>query len=67
MWPRKKPLPSTDIGEAREMRQEASAELAELRQQAPQVERLSRRLVARRKQNHFGDEITVTFTPRSAG
>lgn len=67
MWPRKKPLPASDIHEAKSLRQEASAELAELREQAPQVERLTRRLVARRKQNHFGDEIQITFTPRSAG
>lgn len=67
MWPRKKALPTTDIGQAQEMREEASAELAELRRQAPHVERLSKRLIERRKQNHFGDEIQLTFTPRSTG
>lgn len=40
-------------------------ELAEVEKQGEEVEKLSKYLAARRKKNHFGDALTISFTPRS--
>lgn len=53
-----------DTGEAKVIRQEAQREMAELQRQAAFVERVTRALVERRKQNHFGEDIEITFRPR---
>jgi hypothetical protein len=64
MWWRKRPVEAADVEEARVVRAEATAELAQVKKQAPYVSRLSARLIERRAMNHFGDDITITFTPR---
>jgi hypothetical protein len=68
MWGRK---PKTepidipdDVGEAREMREQASVDHRELSSQAPAVSRLTGYLLERRALNHFGDSIQITFTRR---
>lgn len=53
-----------DIDEARRLRDEASAALQSAEAQAPRVIRLTDRIIERRKKNHFGDELQITFTPR---
>jgi hypothetical protein len=78
-WPRKKrrgadvavtaeqvesALEETDVTEARQMRSDATRELAYLRMQSGTVIRIAEKLVQRREENHFGDEIQITFTPR---
>lgn len=73
-WKSKKSKPSVttadlpvipdDIAEARQLRQEARAELGELRAQAPLVQNLAKALVDRKALNHFGDDITITFVRR---
>ena len=53
-----------DTGQARAIRAEAQRELAELRAQQDEVESIARRLERRRKQNHFGRDLSVTFRPK---
>lgn len=53
-----------DTGEAKVIRQEAQREMAELQRQAAFVERVTQALIERRKQNHFGEDIEITFRPR---
>jgi hypothetical protein len=53
-----------DIDEARAIRAGADANLAKIQSQAPYVARLTARLIQRRAENHFGDSITVTFSPK---
>lgn len=53
-----------DIDEARALRDEAKATLSQVKTQAPYVARLTARLIQRRAENHFGDSITVTFSPK---
>lgn len=57
-------LDRSDVKQAREMRAEATGDMEALQAQAPLVTRLAELLVERRKLNHFGEELTVTFTPR---
>ena len=57
------PVPG-DIDEARAIRAGADADLTKLQSQAPYVARLTARLIQRRAENHFGDSITVTFSPK---
>lgn len=80
MWPRSKrprheqptdeqveqALEQSDVHEARRMRSEASWELRLLRDQKPGVAALADMLGERRKQNHFGRDIEVTYTRRHA-
>ena len=40
-------------------------ELAVVEKQGEEVEKVSKWLATRRKQNHFGDALTISFTPRS--
>jgi hypothetical protein len=53
-----------DLDEAKEIRREASREIAELQAQAPFVKSMTQNLLARRAANHFGDSIQVTFVRR---
>ncbi len=66
MWGKKKQEPARpdvvdDIAEARAMREEAEAELIELKRQAPLVRSLTQSLNRRGLRNHFGDSIEITF------
>lgn len=63
---RKAHTPPADVQEAQELRAEAIDNLMQLEKQAPYVDRLTDRLIERRRQNHFGEEIQITFTPRGA-
>lgn len=54
-----------DIGEARAMRQEATAEHRRTLLRGFDVSQLSAELAARRELNHFGDSIAITFTRRT--
>lgn len=66
MWRRKrKPVEvPDDTGEAQAIRLETETELHYLKLQSPEVESIRRRLARRREQNHFGEELSVTFRPR---
>lgn len=69
MWPfKRKPSPvvEDDIEEARALQDEAKQEMYELSTQGVEVRNLVYRLARRRDQNHFGDELTVSFRPRGA-
>lgn len=67
MWiRRRRDQAPTDVGEARVLREVATHEMRVLKEQAPYVDRLVAVLVERRKLNHFGDDISVTYTPREA-
>ncbi len=57
-------LDGTDVDEARRLRAEATGDMRALKAQAPLVSRLADILIERRRLNHFGEELTVTFTPR---
>ena len=67
MWKRRKrqAIP-TDVNEARALGEKATGELEALEAQTPYIHRLVGALVERRKANHFGDELTVTYVPRGA-
>jgi hypothetical protein len=70
MWGKKNPptepieVPD-DVAEAREMRQEATAEHHAVVSQGFAISQLSGWLNERRALNHFGDSIQITFTRRS--
>ena len=66
-WHKREPVEPADMQEARQMRREATEDLVELKRQGHYVARLSTRLIERRALNHFGDDIQITFTPRSHG
>lgn len=53
-----------DVSEARAQRVEATAALNAVQGRAPAVSTLTARLIERRAQNHFGDALQITFTPR---
>lgn len=68
MWGRK---PKTepieipdDVGQARELRANATAEHREVQSQTPAIDRLTGYLNERRALNHFGESIQITFTRR---
>lgn len=67
MWRRKKITPVQDVDQARALRERATRELEVLHAQAPYVNRLVGTLVERRKVNHFGEQLEVTWIPREAG
>lgn len=48
-----------------EMLEQSQKELDHVHSQAPVVNSVSGYLAARRQQNHFGDALTISFTPRS--
>lgn len=65
MWPRKRKSTTTaDVVEARKLRAEAVKDMRQLEAQASYVTQLSRSLIERRAQNHFGDDLQITFRPR---
>lgn len=66
MWGRKRRYVEVpdDTGQSKAIREQAEVELYELKLQSPEVESMRRRLVRRREQNHFGEELSVTFRPR---
>lgn len=67
MWLNKHRTPVLDdIEEARALRDDANTDLITLKRQAPYVARMTARLIARREQNHFGDSIQITFSPRGS-
>lgn len=56
-----------EISEAREIREQARNELNRARQQWPSIEQLAKRLTARRPlEDSFGNDIEITFRPRSS-
>lgn len=61
---RRKPVVPDDTGQAHAISQEAKNELREVRMQNMEVESMLRKLERRRQQNHFGEEITISWTPR---
>lgn len=63
-WSKRESKVPADLDEARKIRDEAQADLAEVHAQAPYVARLTTRLVERRALNHFGDDLQISFTPK---
>ena len=55
-----------DILEAKEMCARAREQLEEAKAQEGYIDKLTSRLIARAKENHFGAEIQVSFNPRNA-
>ena len=47
------------------MLEESEKQLVETRKQSKAVNSVSGYLATRREQNHFGDALTISFTPRS--
>jgi hypothetical protein len=67
-WPFTKPTTSVpdDVGEAQQMRREIEAQAEHVVNRAPTVARLTGYLAERRRLNHFGDSIQISFTRRTA-
>lgn len=61
---RQRRIAAADTGQAQAIRREAEQELVELQAQQVEVESLARKLNRRRVQNHFGEQLTLTFNPR---
>lgn len=55
-----------DTGEAQVIRAQAREEREKLQGQAPIIEAIATRLIRRRYQNYFGEEIQITFRPRGS-
>lgn len=55
-----------DIGEAREVRAQASEAHKNTLLRGFDVSQLTAELAARRQLNHFGEDIAITFTRRTA-
>lgn len=55
---------SDDTREAAIIRDEAREDLRRIEAQGPAVDKLAQRLARSREQNHFGDDIQITFRPR---
>jgi len=53
-----------EIEQAQQLRDEASQEMLELQIQKYEVSSLVRKLARRRELNHFGEDISVSFTRR---
>lgn len=53
-----------DTGEAEIIRDQAREDMRQIESQKKSVDRVTRRLAIRRAQNHFGEDIQVTFRPR---
>lgn len=51
--------------EAVKLLEESEQELTDVRSQEDQVNNVSGYLATRRQRNHFGDALTISFTPRS--
>lgn len=67
MWPFKTTGATVpdDVGEAQSSRNDADAQIARAEGRAPLVSQLAEFLAERRRQNHFGESIQITFTRRS--
>lgn len=68
MWPfkpRTSQVPD-DVHEAHALRETSTAQLAAVERRTKTVDQLGKFLAERREQNHFGDAIQITFTPRRA-
>jgi len=66
MWPFKKresQVPD-DVGQAQERGAHAEAAMAEVERRTGAVVQMGSYLADRRQQNHFGESIQITFTPR---
>ncbi len=59
-------LPREDA-ETREARTAAAVAVESARAAEKEINELARNLIARRDRNHFGEELTVSFTPRHKG
>lgn len=67
VWPFTAPHVATvpdDVAEALKQQREAEAELARVTNRNRRIDRLAEYLAERRAQNHFGDSVQITFTPR---
>lgn len=64
MWWNRKP--HVEDAEASQARANAAQELEQVKAQGAYVNRLTTALIERRKVNHFGDDLQITFTPRGA-
>lgn len=53
-----------DTGEAAVIRDQARADLRNIASQRSAIDQVTHRLRVRREQNHFGEDIQVTFKPR---
>ena len=51
--------------EAVKLLEDSKKELADVSSQELQVNNVSEYLATRRSRNHFGDALTISFTPRS--
>lgn len=61
-WTRK---PAVEDAEAVEARDAAQKQLAQVKTQGRYVTRLTSALIERRTENHFGDDLQITFQPRT--
>jgi hypothetical protein len=61
-WTRK---PTVEDSEAVEAREAAQQQLAEVKTQGRYVNRLTSALIERRAHNHFGEDLQITFKPRT--
>lgn len=69
MWPKKHKSPTPteeDVSEAVAMRNAAQANLRVVRNQDSYITGLASRLVGRRVENGFGDQIDISYTRRVA-
>lgn len=66
-WPFSKPTTSVpdDVGEAQQLRREIEAQSEHVAGRAPTIARLTDYLAERRRLNHFGESIQITFTRRA--
>ena len=55
---------AADTGQAQAIRAATVEEKRELEQQRIEIESNARKLSRRREQNHFGEQLTLTFRPR---
>lgn len=51
--------------EAKKLLETTEKEIAEAKAQDPIITLIVKQLIARRNENHFAEELTVTFNPRS--
>lgn len=69
MWPKKHKSPvraAEDVNEARSMRSEATANLQELRRNDTYISGMVTRLIDRRVENGFGDQIDISYQRKNA-
>lgn len=67
MWPFKRrptDVPD-DLHEAKALREISTQQLQQVQQRGPQVAQMAAFLAERRRANHFGESIQITFTRRA--